>query len=429
MSTELENQTMIPEEKLKKAREVFQSQMNRQTAAALEVCARCGICAESCHYYVADPKVEHAPAFRGESLRKFYRRWHDPIGKVFPKWVGAKDLTEQDLQELAHIAFETCTLCRRCAINCPMGIDTADLMRSVRAMLTATGYAPEIVVQLADSAIEREKSLDTFKEFFLEQIAEMAKTLQEETGDPGARIPTEKEGAEILYVALSGAHTIAPAARVFYEAQANWTLNLFEAADYGVFLNDAVRAKAIAKRVVDEALRLKVKEVVIAECGHAFATFRWSVPDWFGPLPFRVRSILEVITEYLKEGKLKVDPAANATPITYHDSCNLARNGGVVEEPRYILQQVTKDFREMTPNKFENYCCGGGGGLVANLDAMDIRLQAGAPKAEQVRQTGAKMVAVACDNCRLQLGDLNDHYGLGVEVVGVTELVCKALVK
>lgn len=417
------------EEKLSKAKEVFQSQMNRATLAALEVCARCGLCAESCHYYVADPRIEKAPAYRGEALRKLYRHWYDPVGRFFPKWVGAANLTEKDLGELAHMAFENCTLCRRCAFNCPMGIDAAELMRSLRSMLTAVGHAPEILIQLADSSIERGKSLNLFKEFFLEQIAEMEMELQIRTLSTAARIPIEKEGAEILYVALSGAHTILPSAQIFFEARANWTLSFFEASDYGVFLNDPTRAKAIAWRVVDEARRLGVKEVIISECGHAYAAFRWSVPDWFGPQPFRVRSILELIAHYLKTGLLKVDPSANIEGVTYHDSCNLARNGGVVEEPRFILKKVAKDFREMTPHGFDNYCCGGGGGLVANLDAEGIRLKAGKPKAEQVRRTGAKTVAVACDNCRLQLNDLNDYYHLGVEVTGVSELVCKALLK
>lgn len=415
--------------KLQKAEEVFKNQANRAIVAALEVCARCGLCAETCHYHVVDPRAEHAPAYRGELLRRLYRRWYDPIGKIFPKWVGAADLTEIDLQELAHVAFMTCTLCRRCALNCPMGIDTAELVRTLRAMLTATGYAPEILEQLADAAIQREESVEFFKDFFLEQIGQLEKELQDRTGDPQARIPVGKEGAEILYVALSGAHTILPAAQIFHQAGANWSLSLFEAANYGVFLNDQARAKAIAGRVVNEAKRLGVKELVIAECGHAYATFRWSVPDWFAPFPFRVRSILEVVAEYLKEGLLAVNPSANPEPVTYHDSCNLARSGGIVEEPRFILKRVVEDFREMTPHGYENYCCGGGGGLVANLDAMEVRVRAGAPKAQQVRATGARKVAVACDNCRLQLGDLNEHYNLGVEVIGVTELVCNALIK
>jgi len=423
--------TTIPssDNKLHKAREVFQGQATRALVAALEVCARCGLCAETCHYHVADPKVEHTPAYRGEVLRRFYRRWHDPLGRLFPKWVGAAALTEADLQKLAHVAFETCSLCRRCALNCPMGIDTAELVRSLRAMLTATGYAPEILEQLADAAIQREESIEFFKESYLEQIGGLEKELQARTGDPQARISVAKDGAEILYVALSGAHTILPAAEIFHEAGANWTLSLYEASNYGVFLSDLARARAIAGRIVNEARRLGVKELVITECGHAYATFRWSVPDWFGPLPFRVRSILEVVADYLKEGRLKVDPRANPEPVTYHDSCNLARNGGVVEEPRFILKRVVQDFREMTPHGYENYCCGGGGGLVANLDAMEVRLKAGWPKAQQIQATGARKVAVACDNCRLQIGDLSEHYGLGVEATGVCDLVCNALVK
>jgi Fe-S oxidoreductase len=69
------------------------------------------------------------------------------------------------------------------------------------------------------------------------------------------------------------------------------------------------------------------------------------------------------------------------------------------------------DFRELTPNREEAYCCGGGAGLVALPEAYDLRMLAGKPKADQVKRSGAQVVAAACENCRLQLGDLSSHYG------------------
>jgi Fe-S oxidoreductase len=410
------------------ALEVFEKQLNRPLATALEVCARCGICAESCHYYVSEPKVEHVPAFRGEQLRSVYRRRHDWLGKIAPWLVNAKELDEAMLERLAEMAFSECTLCRRCTFNCPMGVDTPLMMRAIRSIATASGKAPEILEMLADAAIEKGKDPEMFKGLFLEQIAEMERELQRLVGDPEARIPVEKEGARVLYVALAGAHTILPPAAIFHAVKEDWTLSLYEAANYGVFLGDTARAKAIAKRIIDEAKKLRVQEVVVAECGHACASLVWDAPNWFGEtFPFRIRSIVELLAEYVQGGRLKLDRTANPEAITYHDSCNLARTSGIYQEPRLILNAVAEDFREMTPHGLENYCCGGGGGLVALDEYNDKRMRAGKPKADQIRKTGAQTVVAACENCRLQLGDLNSYYKLNVQVSPLADVIVKAM--
>jgi Fe-S oxidoreductase len=410
------------------ALQVLEKQLNQPLAAALEVCARCGICAESCHYYVSEPKLEHVPAYRGEQLRAVYRRKHDLIGRVAPSLVKAKDLDEATLERLAEMAFSECTLCRRCTFNCPMGVDTPLMMRVIRAMATASGKAPEILELLADAAIEKGKDPSIFKDLFIQQIGEMEKDLQKLVGDPAARIPVGKKGARVLYVALAGAHTILPPAAIFHAVNEDWTLSLYEAANYGVFLGDTARAKAIAKRIIDEAKQLGVQEVVVAECGHACASLVWEAPNWFGEdFPFRMRSIVELFADYVREGRLKLDPSANPEPITYHDSCNLARTSGIYEEPRLVLNAVTQNFREMTPHGLENYCCGGGGGLVALDEYNDKRMRAGKPKAEQIRRTGAQTVVAACENCRLQLGDLNSFYELNVKISPLADLIVKAM--
>lgn len=410
------------------ALQALDGQLNQPLEAALEACARCGLCAEACHYYRAEPKLEHVPAWRAERLRSVFRYEHDLLSRIFPGWTRAKKLDEKTLAGLTEMAFSQCTLCRRCTVNCPLGVDTPLLMRAVRAMASAAGTAPEILVMLADAAIEKGRDPGFYKEMFLEQIRDMEGQLREITGDPAASIPVEKKGAKVLYVPLAGAHTILPPAIVFNAAHEDWTLSIFEAANYGVFLADMGRARQVARRIVDEARQLGVQEVVIAECGHAYASYRWDVPNWFaGEFDFKVRSLVEVLADYIREGRIHVDPGAISQPVTYHDSCNLARSGGLLEEPRFILSNISTDFRELTPNRAEALCCGGGGGLVALAEYTERRLMAGKPKAEQIRRSGAKIVAAACENCRLQIGDLNEHYGLGAHIMALTDLVVHAM--
>lgn len=411
------------------AKETLGKLLDRRLLASFEVCVRCGVCAESCHYYQADPRPENTPVYRAEQVRRLYRSLFDPVGRLAPRWVKAEPITAESVARLSELAFSTCTLCRRCTLNCPFGVDTAQLMQAARTLAGVTGNAPEMLTQLADAAIAREENLDLFKEIYLEQVAALEEELREITGDPDARIPVGVEGADVLYVALSGAHTILPAAILFHEAGTNWTLSLFEASNYGVFLGDTKRAKRIAERIVREAKQLNVKQVVLTECGHAYASLRWEAPNWFGePFPFAVRSLIELIAGWITDGTIKVDLSRNPEPVTYHDPCNLGRKGGLIEEPRIILNAVCQDFRDMAPRGEHNYCCGGGGGLVAIPEWSDIRLQAGRPKADQIKDTGAAVVAASCDNCRIQIGDISEHYGLGASVVGLTELVVKALV-
>ncbi len=407
---------------------MLSKQLNQPLTTALEVCARCGICTEACHYYMADQKTEYIPAARAEELRKVYRAEHDFLSKLFPGWTGAEKLTEEKLAQWAEMAFTTCTLCYRCTVNCPMGLDTPLIMSTMRAIATATGNAPEILEMLADAAIEKGRDPGIYLDFFLDSIKDMEVELRALTGNPNARIPVRKKGAKKLYVALAGAHTILPAAAVFETVGEDWTLSIFEAANYGIFLGDASRAKTIAKRIFDEAKELGVEEIIISECGHAYYAMRWMSPNWFGEeFNFRVVSIVEVLADYVKNQRLHLDPTANPEPITYHDSCNLARKGSVIEEPRIVLNAVTTNFRELTPSREEAYCCGGGAGLVALTEAQDIRMLAGKPKADQVKRSNAQVVVAACENCRLQLGDLSGHYGLGIGVTALVDLVVKAM--
>jgi len=410
------------------SKETLGKLIDRRVLGALEVCVRCGICTESCHFYRSDPKVEYTPFYRAEQVRQLYRYLNDPLGRLAPRWVNAKAPTDESLSKLAETAFATCTLCHRCTLECPFGVETAEIMRVARSLATAAGQAPEMLVELANAAIAKGENPDFFRDFYLEQVKGLEEEVQDKLGSSKAHIPVGKEGADILYVPLSGAHTIVPQAILFNVVGESWTLSMFETANYAVFLGDIPKAKRIAERIIKEAELLKVKEIVITECGHGYPAMRWEAPKWLGhPLPFRVRSILEVLDEYVQKGRLHFNRGRNGEPITYHDSCNLGRKGGLYEEPRRVIRAVASDFREMTPNRIHSFCCGAGSGLVAVPEWTDIRLQAGKLKADQIRRTGAKIVITSCDNCRYQIGELNEHYGLNIEVSSISELVVKAL--
>ena len=203
-------------------------------------------------------------------------------------------------------------------------------------------------------------------------------------------------------------------------------MSFFEAVNFGAFVGDPTKTKLILDRIVNEAKRLKVKEVCICECGTAYRVMK----QLSGQQPFKVTMFTEMNAKYIREGRIKLNTSKIKSPVTYHDPCQIARNAGVLDEPRYILKHLTDDFRDMTPNPRYNWCCGGGGGLVALGDENhDFRMKSARVKADQIKQTGAKILATACENCHAQLSDLNSHYNLGVEVRFLSSMVADALVQ
>lgn len=402
--------------------------LDRQALFYLNMCARCGVCKDACHIYSATKDPKHMPAYRAELLRRVLKRQIGWSGGIFPSLNKVTKLDENTLDELYQAAY-TCTGCRRCMVYCPYGIDVGYLMGVAKRIIVKAGKAPEVLEMLADAAIEKGTSIDDFREFFKEQLSGLESEVQRISGIPDARIPVDKQGANVLYVALAGAHSITPAAVVFNAAKEDWTLSVFDAANYGYFLGDTQRAAQIANRIVAEAKALGVKTVALTECGHSYRVLKHLQEAWSGEkFTFVIVSALQLFAEYIQQNRIKLDPAKTPQSTTYHDPCQLGRNGGVFEEPRIVVKALSKDYREMLPNRGDNWCCGGGGGLIAQMELEEFRAQTGRAKAEQIRQTGAKIVATPCENCRIQLALLNDRYDLDIEVKSVMDLVVNALV-
>jgi Fe-S oxidoreductase len=89
---------------------------------------------------------------------------------------------------------------------------------------------------------------------------------------------------------------------------------------------------------------------------------------------------------------------------------------------------VAKDFREMTPRREKNWCCGGGGGLVADPEMEEFRIKTGKEKMDQIKATGAKSIVSPCENCRLQLDNLNQRFDLGLDIHSLMDFVVDAMV-
>jgi Fe-S oxidoreductase len=426
----------LTEEKTELALDVLRKRLNRQLEASLEVCVRCGICADSCHYYVANPKPEYVPAYRAEQLRKIYRGLFDPLGKIAPGWVGAAALDQEMIEKLILSAFGSCTMCGRCVINCPMGVDTRQIIRTTRAMLTAIDMTPEGLKATVNVHLESGNNMGVGAEDYLETVEWMEEELRAELDDPNVKIPIDKKHARVVYTfnpreVKYFPYLISAAAKIFNAAGEDWTLSTesWDATNYGLFSGDDDASRVIASNLEAAANHLGVDTLVMAECGHGYRSQRWEAENWVGHrYPFNVISFTELQARYIQEGRFKLDPSVNDKRVTYHDPCNQARNGGIVDEPRYILRHVVKDFVDMAPHGAENFCCGGGGGMLSMTEFAKERIAAGKVKADQILATGAEIVATSCHNCLDQLDEIKRHYKLKVKIQNLSELVAAAII-
>ena len=299
------------------------------------------------------------------------------------------------------------------------------IMSIAKLLLIGADKEPKLLSMLADMSIVKGEDAEASRAGFEEAITNIEPEVEVlwKTAPGKKTIPVNVENADILYVALSPKHSIIPAAAILNAAGASWTLSSFEAVNFGAFVGDPKRMKAIAQRIISEAERLNVKKVAIVECGTAYRVMKQQT----GKHPFEVVAFVELIAQFLKEEKIHLEKNI-AKKLTYHDPCQVARNGGIYEDPRYVIHQIALDFNELTPNREMNWCCGGGGGLVA-MGEMDFRMKSPRIKADQVKATGAGMICTICENCHTQLTDLVEHYDLGVKVESLANLVAHALVE
>ncbi len=402
---------------------VFSEKLSRAARMYLDNCARCGLCIEACHVYASSPETRYTAVARAQNIRRLYENYFKKggLGKKLSEGV---EFSDQWMERIYQTAY-TCTGCRRCMTVCPFGIDTGVIQALAKMLLITADMEPKTLTMLADMSIAKGQNIENTKQTFAQAVKNLEEEVlarwRSEGGDEV--VPLEVKGAQVLYVALAGKHSIIPAAAIMNAAGEKWSLSYFEAVNFGAFVGNPAKTKEISQRIIQEAKDLGVKEVVICECGTAYRVMKHFV----GPQPFGVITFAELIARYLRQGRIKLDKSKIQGRVTYHDPCQIARQGGVYEEPRYVLSHLTDDFVEMTPNRQANWCCGGGGGLVA-MGEKDFRMKSARVKAEQVRATGAQVLCTACENCHTQLSDLNQHYKLGVEVEYLSNLVAEALV-
>jgi Fe-S oxidoreductase len=400
-------------------------------ASQLEACTRCGICAEACHFYEASGNPEFAPVWKVELLRRAYEQRFSIPGRIKGLLHLDKPVTDEDILHWSTIVYEACTLCNKCAMVCPMGIQLGPLIHDVREAMAEAGVIPDDLV----AAIRKQEDIGSPLGVTDDAWAERIEWIADEWE---VAIPIDVKGADTLVAFTSielmkFPENIVAIAKILNAAGEKWTISTLgrEVVNFGVFEGNPDRVKLFMARLLDSARELGVKRLVVTECGHAYDLLRWTAPNMV-EMPCAVTHIVAVIDELIKTKRITLRPGAaeEGGPITFHDACKIQRRGGHIEEPRRILKILAPTaFKELERNREQSVCCGGGGGVIAIKEADPLRFKVFEIKIRQMEDVGAARVAMTCANCRLQFTESLQHFGSPIKAVGLSHLVAEALVE
>ncbi len=398
--------------------------------------AKCSRCATTCQVFQATGDLKDIPCYRTELLLSIYRRHFTMGGMLRGRIAGTGHLTDEKIEEMAE-SFWNCTACRRCSLECPSGIDHGLITHLGRYILSEIGIAPRALVVSTREQLEGTTGntsgipvpalIDTLE--FLEE------DMLEEKG-VSIKFPLDVEGADYVFIPavsdyLMEAETLMGIAAVFTVTGDSWTTGTgyFDGINYGLFYSDRMLERVV-KKIDAETRRLKGKNVLIGECGHASRSAKYFLPTYCGGKDaYPVINIMEYTHRVWKEGRLRFDPTVVTEKVAYHDPCNIARQGWIINEPRELLKAFCPNYVEMTPYGENNICCGGGGGTVSIDEIRSYRTTIGGKlKADQIRKSGCEILVAPCANCKKQLRELVEDQKIECEVVGLHDLIYKAII-
>jgi len=383
------------------AMRTFVSEFGVTAAVHIESCVKCGLCAEACHFYRTTGDPRYTPIHKLEPFRRAYFREASPLAPLLRAFGLVRKPTIDDLERWQELLYDSCTMCGRCTLVCPMGIDIAELVKEARHGMFVAGLVPERLA-LMDRAARQWGSPATPGEDLPDILDEVSK-------QHGVPIPCDLERADILVTAAPAElseHTkaMAAAAKVLNRTGERWTMHQggFDASNIGFNNGDLELQERLTRALVDTAVKIGATTVLLPECGHAYGAARWEAARWYGnALPVRIIHMTEFLDEMIASGRIRVKPIGESA--TFHDPCQIVRRGGLEAAARRVLAALGFRLVELEDHGLTGYCCGGGGGVVSNQRAAPLRAGVFAMKRRQVDAMGAKRLVTSCGQCRITL--------------------------
>jgi Fe-S oxidoreductase len=385
---------------LDKVREVLPKQGN------LNLCLTCGACVSGC------------PATGLEDMdpRKFLR-------------MAAMGLDEEIT---GHNWVWLCSMCMRCSYVCPMEINIAGLIMEARK-LWPREERPVGILKSCDLAIKMDSTSATgtpsedFR-FVVEDVLEEVRETQ--PGWENLEAPIDREGA-IFFLSQNSREPVSlpdemvPLWKILHLAGASWTYGstAWAGENYCMFLADDAGWEKITRATVKKAEKLGCKVYLNTECGHSTFSVNQGIRKFAIDTTLDVKIVVHYYARWIREGRLNPSSDWNRDlkfKFTVQDPCNQVRKeygDAYAEDLRFVVKAIVgeENFIDMTPNRSNNYCCGGGGGYLQSGFNEDRR-QYGKIKFDQIMATGARYCITPCHNCHAQIHDISHHFNGGFYV-------------
>lgn len=410
-------------ERVDAARASFRAGLTRAAALHLEACIHCGRCAEACPFFVATGDARFTPALKIQPLRRLYREERAAGGLRRRRGDG---ISAADLEAWQSLVYDSCTMCGRCTLACPMAIDIAALVAMARRILFAADLAPPDLRAVAERAHREGSPLGVTPTVLRERLEWIA-------DEHGVEIPLDAARAEVMLTlssieVMKYAESVAAMARILARSGYRWTVSTrgYEATNFGMLAGSAPWQREATARLVEAAEACGAATVLVPECGHAYSALRWQGAAAAGrALPFRVQHVSEFVAECLATGRLALAKAHGSA--TFHDPCQVSRRGGATAAPREVLAALGLALREPEGSGDLGFCCGGGGGVSANARADPLRYPTTAIRLRQLAAPRADRIVTSCANCRQTFDDSRAHDAKATRVGSLVELVAEHL--
>jgi Fe-S oxidoreductase len=413
-------------ERLGAAMTSFVKDFGRAAAAYIESCIHCGNCAEACHFYLQTGDPKYTPIWKIEPFKQAYQREAGPFAWLYRALNLKSAVTVAALETWQELIYDSCTMCGRCTMICPMGIDIASLVGLARHGMFQAGLVPHELWAVAERAVREGSPLGATPKVLkdrLEWLAdehEVAMRLDE----PEADVLVTFSSIEIMKYPQSLVST----ARVLEHAGFSWTISSkgYEATNFGMLSGNAEWQRHMSMKLIEAAIACKAKIMILPECGHAYTALRWQGANMLGrPLPFKVLHISEFLAENVANGRIAVKRVGKS--VTFHDPCQVSRRGGATRAPRVVLGALGVELRETADAGDLGFCCGGGGGVVTIHRADELRYKTFELKMRQIDATGAELPVTSCSNCRQSFDDGRAHFKWDKQMASLLELVADNL--
>ena len=409
------------DQRVSRAKAVFAAKLDAPKAVDLESCVHCGLCAEACHFYVTTEDPKYTPARKIDLLKRYYQREKGPFAWLYRMLVP--DITEQDLEDWQELVYDSCTECGRCGIVCPMGIDIASMVNVMRKGLAEAGLIPAEL----RAVMQEQGSRGTVFGAGPDKLSAAVEELRAQ----GIEVPLDKDKADVLVLSSTldiqlYKGVLASTAKVMNHLGLDWTIHTcaFEGANFGLLSGYEKVQRVASERITREAIKCGAKTVIVPECGHAYPAMRWAGANAHGgPLPFEVLAVSEFLGREVSSGRLKLNQLGKDNVVTYHDPCKVGRHGGVIDEPRAVLNALGVELRELESHGKMNYCCGGGAGVFLINRAAPLRKNVFELKRQQVEATGADSLVTSCGSCRINFMYGADQINWDRKIESLMEMV------